>query len=125
MKALFIVVLAMTAACSADADANEASGAVTNRTAATVEAPAGGLEPQTPETILGAIDGPCGSTKVDEFLGEKWSEEIARAMQGKSGASEVKPFRFNDSYDPATKFDERRLNVYLSPSGRIVHLVCG
>jgi hypothetical protein len=119
-----LIFLALIAACSAGAESNEAAGSEANPTNVTVEAPPGG-QAQGFETILGAIDGPCGAPKAEEFLGRKWTDDSAAAMQAKTGSSEVKPFKFNDIYDPSTKMDERRLNVYLSPSGRIVHLVCG
>ena len=118
-----LLFLAFAAGCSSGAsDSNEAARAEADKT--TVEVPAG-VQGSGHETILGAIDGPCGAPKAQEFLGRKWTDDSAAAMKAKTGASEVKPFKFNDVYDPSTKMDERRLNVYLSPSGRIVHLVCG
>ena len=118
----FCLFVLLAAACSPETAAGNDGDA--DRTGPSVAAPAN-EQAQTPETILGAIDGPCGSTRVDEFLGKPWTEEIAAVMREKSGASDVKPFKPNDVYDQATKLDELRLNVYLSPSGRIVHLVCG
>lgn len=124
MKFSALGLIVLIAACSAGPETNEGRQADANRSAATMEAQAG-LEPQTPETILGAIDGPCGAPKADGFLGTKWTGDSAAAMKAKSGADEVKLFRFNDAADPDEKMNERRLNVYLSPSERVVHLVCG
>ena len=124
MKSFAFAFFAVIAGCSAGAEANEAAEGEANQAATTMQSP-DGLEPQTPETILGAIDGPCGAPRAQEFLGKKWTDASAAAMKEMTGASVVKPFHRKDVYDPSEKMDERRLNVYLSPSGRIIHLVCG
>ena len=124
MNRSLILFLALTASCSAGSETNETAEADAAGANVSVESPAGG-QASGFETILGAIDGPCGAPRAEEFLGKPWTEDSEAAMKAKTGASEVKPFKFNDVYDPSTKMDERRLNVYLSPSGRIVHLVCG
>ncbi|HMJ93064.1 MAG TPA: I78 family peptidase inhibitor [Allosphingosinicella sp.] len=106
------------------ADANGQAGTPNDQPAVTVAAPAGAPSGDF-EQILGAIDGPCGSPRAQDYLGRSWTEGTSAAMKEKTGAAEVKLFRFNDVADSDGKMNERRLNVYLSPSGRIVHLVCG
>ena len=120
-----ILLLALLSACSdrpveTNASANVEADAPAVQVAAPAGAPLFGHE-----QILGAIDGPCGSPRAQEYLGKNWTADISAAMKAKTGAAEVKIFHFNDMADPNEKMNERRLNVYLSPSGRIVHLVCG
>lgn len=126
MLRTFLPLLALLPACSESAPEKNASaaGGESASPSVPVAAPADS-PPSGHEQILGAIDGPCGSPKAQDFLGKSWTDETLAAMKEKSGAEVVKLFRFNDVADPNEKMNERRLNVYLSPSGRIVHLVCG
>jgi hypothetical protein len=125
MNRTSLLLLLLAAACSeGPADTNGQAGAANDQPAVTVTAPAGAPSGDF-EQILGAIDGPCGSPRAQEFLGKSWTSESSAAVKAKTGADQVKLFRFNDVADPDEKMNEHRLNVYLSPSGRIIHLVCG
>jgi hypothetical protein len=120
-----ILLLALLSACSdRPAETNASANVEADAPAVQVAAPAG-APLSGHEQILGAIDGPCGSTMAQEYLGKSWVDDTSAAMKEKTGAEEVKLFRFNAVADPHEKMNEHRLNVYLSPSGRIVHLVCG
>ncbi|HEY5722518.1 MAG TPA: I78 family peptidase inhibitor [Allosphingosinicella sp.] len=125
MNRTSLLLALLAAACSeAPADTNEQAGTPNDRPTVTVATPPGAPAGDF-EQILGAIDGPCGSPRAQDFLGKSWTAESSAAIKARTGAEVVKLFRFNDVADPDEKMNERRLNVYLSPSGRIIHLVCG
>lgn len=90
----------------------------------TVERPAD-APPSGVDDVIGAVPGPCGSTRAEAFLGKPYSDETARALRQASGASEVSVHRPSDKADPDRPMVERRLNVLLNDGGRIILLDCG
>ena len=125
MNRHILLLLIMLPACSdQSAEANTQAAQPAAPEGILVHQPADSLA-SGHEQILGAIDGPCGAPRAQEFLGQSWTDENSAVMKQRSGAEVLKLFRFNDVADLDEKMNERRLNVYLSPSGRIIHLVCG
>ena len=120
------MLLLSLAACSPGAPENTgnttANGAAANASApATVIQPAGAPQPSA-QDVIGATPGPCGSTRGEAWLGRAWSPQIGSELRQATGASEVTVRTGENPYLPP---DDRRLNVYLNDSGRIILMDCG
>ena len=120
------MLLLLLAACSPGAPAETsnaaANGAAANTSAsATVIQPAGAPAPG-PQDVIGATPGPCGSVRGEAWLGRAWSPQIGAELRQATGASEVTVRTGENPYLPP---DDRRLNVYLNDSNRIILLDCG
>jgi hypothetical protein len=116
----FATPLLLVAACTPAAE--KATDVVESPASEQAVVTAGGFPPQTPETILGAVPGPCGSPRAEGFLGKQFTPEMISQLKAATGAIEVV---VRDGSNPNLTPLDQRLNVMLSPSGKIVLFDCG
>ncbi len=117
--------LPLLAGCSGEPDEANASPPLDAQAPVQVERPAD-APARGPLDVIGATPGPCGSTDATEFLGKRWSGEVAAALKAKSKADAVRVAReMTEEEAAAATSNPRRLNVVLNDSGRIILMDCG